>query len=152
MENINKDEVLENLKEKIEEDLKNAVTHEWGIAKEDAEIAMQLKSKLENMLTNLETSSKNTIAANENNNRFLALFERIVEDGSLDEDTKNLIEENIKTLKSTIDNNVSALNSYAVSAEVIQDVLNELSYEIKEDGKAYIKDTSIKFAKLLLKL
>lgn len=152
MENINNEQILEDLKEKVAEDLKDAVSYEWGIDKEDAEVAMQLKSKLENMVSNLETSANNTIAANVNNNRFLKLFEGILESASIDEDTRNLVEENIKTLKSTIENNENALTSYATSTEVIQDVLNELQYEIKEDGKAYIKETSIKFAKLLLKL
>lgn len=143
-------ELLNELKEQMTKDLENANQIPFGDKKEDVDLVLNIKSKLQNSLAQWKEGVSKNSGINDDNKKLLDIF-YTAKSNYIDEESIELLDKNIKALENAIQVNEQNDNSIKDSIGVLEDVLREFELSI-ENEKAYFRPSTIIFSKLISKL
>lgn len=143
-------EVLNELNAKAEEDLKVVQKIEFGNDKKDVEIVSEVKGQLQNLLDQLNNNRENIInGANKDLDKFNILIEILEKSKEI----PKYVEVCEKQLNA-IHNNIKSINEYIANYEqkiaLLKLMLEKyFDFKVTEDGKCYIPQETIDFARLM---
>lgn len=143
-------ELLNELKEQMTKDLGNANQIPFGDNKEDVDMVLNIKSKLQNSLAQWKEGVSKNSGINNDNKKLLDIF-YTTKSNYIDEESIALLDKNIKALENAIQVNEQNDNSIKDSINTLEKVLEEFELSI-DDGKAYFKPETIIFSKLISRL
>ena len=152
----NLDNVVDELKERAEEDLNNAVKIEYGNDMADVEAVNNIKAKLDQMLESLEKGKEEYFnRTNVNLTKFRELadyFKSSIDANAVtNSNLANLLKEQLGSVNKAIAELEKSLNDYDSKIEIISKVLGYLTFKVnEEDGKCYVEQYAVDFAKLML--
>lgn len=152
----NLDNVVEELKEKAAEDLEGAVKIEYGNEMADVEVVNNVKAKLEDMLENLNAGKSEYFnKTNDNLTKFRELatyFQSSIDANAVtNTNLANLLTEQLNSVNKAIAELEKSLNEYDNKVSVISKALEHFKFKVsEEDGKCYVEQYAIDFARLLL--
>lgn len=154
MEELNKDEILEKLQEQVAEDLKDAQIHEWAIDEQDAKYVSELKEKLSNTLAVFQENKKTIEKSNHNNTIWKTIYTRLLngERVVINDEIEELLKSNLELINKGNEDNARMLETIEEREPLIEKAVELLSYKLDDNGKAYVDDTTIQFAKLIMKM
>lgn len=147
--------VTEELKEKAAEDLENAIKFEYGNAQEDVDVVNNVKAKLDQMLKGLTDGKDEYFAKTEDNltkfRELASYFQTSIDtNAATNANLANLLKEQLTSVNKAIDELEKSLRDYDNKINIIKNAIRYFEFEVKEDGKCYVQQFAIDFAKLLL--
>ena len=147
--------VKEELRERAAEDLADAVRIEYGNAQEDVEVVNNVKAKLDQMLKGLTEGKDEYFAKTEDNltkfRELASYFQTSIDtNAATNPNLSNLLKEQLTSVDKAIAELEKSLTDYENKINIIDTAVKYFEFKVADDGKCYVEQFAIDFAKLLL--